>query len=418
MLLPSHPRSLLRTCCLAVGCGGALSLHAQLTFPGTLDTKLHVDAADLGLATFSLASGHAAAELGIALQPGDKLYTGTFDLPRSRDQHGALHYKAAILRSASHTDTLFLATASDAPIDSTHPLPFHPLSPPQPRLASGVSIEVTLPAGSPFAVCPLEIRLPAAGARTPARSGELAIRYTSFALVSGEAQLPGRPLRMQFQYDFTRHTVDLAHAIEFADLDGDGVFDRTPGNPEMDIGRGSAPVFELQGQNLQVESIDLDHNTFSLREVAPPGVARINLKVGATLPDFTYADFNGTPHRLSNLKTRYLLLDFWATWCVPCIQNLPFQRAAYSRFHSQGFDILGINGDDSPAKPRRVIAESAIAWPQARFDKTLVQDRFGITAWPTTILIDSHRRIVSLGAPGQLPLDYGNLDKTLATLFQ
>ena len=135
------------------------------------------------------------------------------------------------------------------------------------------------------------------------------------------------------------------------------------------------------------------------------------------LPDFEFTDFTGTRLHLSEVKGRFVLLDFWATWCVPCMEDLPKQKKVYEEFHGQGFEILGINGDETPGKPEKVLRMMGIPWYQARFDKDLLQDRFQISQWPTMILIDEHRTILSMGEANHLPLDGEHLSKSLRTLM-
>ncbi|MGH9401184.1 MAG: TlpA family protein disulfide reductase [Terriglobia bacterium] len=120
---------------------------------------------------------------------------------------------------------------------------------------------------------------------------------------------------------------------------------------------------------------------------------------------------------LSDVKGRFILLDFWATWCLPCMEDLPIQKKAYTEFHRRGFEILGMNGDETPGRPEKVIKQMGIVGPQARFDKDLLENRFQISQWPTMILIDEHHTILSMREANHLPLDGDHLITSLSTLI-
>ena len=77
----------------------------------------------------------------------------------------------------------------------------------------------------------------------------------------------------------------------------------------------------------------------SFPDGASPSIAageanhRFNLEAGATLPDLVYIDFNGAEHRFSDLHAKYRLIDFWATWCALCVEDLPSKMAVYQKYH-------------------------------------------------------------------------------------
>jgi thiol-disulfide isomerase/thioredoxin len=263
----------------------------------------------------------------------------------------------------------------------------------------------------------MDVWLIKSGLRSPEGPGQLAVPYTSQPFVQGYAQLPKRTLQLRLKYDFEKRGIALTSGIEWIDINGDGKFDLTPGSGETLRARGNAPFFTIGDLTLQMQSVDLNQNQFILRRVPHSADHRIHLSIGSVLPDFEFTDFTGAHHHLSELKGKFILLDFWATWCVPCMEDLPILKKTYQAFHSQGFEILGMNGDETPAKPQEVIRKMELPWRQAQFDKDLLQDRFQTSQWPTMILIDEHRTILSISEPNHLPLGGENLGTTLQTLI-
>jgi thiol-disulfide isomerase/thioredoxin len=389
--------------------------RAQSTFFGPLDTNLHVDARISSPAILDPISFEDAQELGVQAASGDKLFAGELALPK----RGKLHYKAVVVRHPDGTDLLYLDRNRNGHFEPAEHTAFGAAQSGDTRLQSVAGANVDLP-DPLFPTCPMQVWLIRDGIPTPARSDQLAIIYTSLPFVEGQAVLPGRPLSVRFEYDPDTQSVSLTDGREWIDLNGDGQFDMTPGSGEFLHGHGTAPVFDIGKRPLQVQSVDLKAHRFVLASVSAAADRRIPLTIGRQLPDFTFTDFSGTPRHLSDVKARYVLLDFWATWCAPCMADLPKLKQAYADFHPQGIEILAMNGDESAEKPQAMVQQKGLPWPQARYDQDLIENRFQISQWPTLVLIDlsgGQRTIVSSGRPDHLPLDGDHLAATLTTLL-
>jgi thiol-disulfide isomerase/thioredoxin len=104
-----------------------------------------------------------------------------------------------------------------------------------------------------------------------------------------------------------------------------------------------------------------------------------------------YTAFDGREVDIAKLKGKVVLVDFWATWCAPCMGELPNVKAAYAKLHPQGFEIVGISFDQDKAALDKTLKEKEMTWPQY-FDGQGWQNKyaseFGINSIPTMWLVD------------------------------
>lgn len=128
---------------------------------------------------------------------------------------------------------------------------------------------------------------------------------------------------------------------------------------------------------------------------------------GDQVEDFAFRDFDGQPHRLSDYSGHYVLLDFWATWCGPCLKEVPVLRQAAELYEKRGLEILGMNSDEKIEKARKFLEKSGISWPQSSPESTkrIVDGELGVKWYPAIILIDPQRRIVFISGNGSKVLN-------------
>ena len=139
--------------------------------------------------------------------------------------------------------------------------------------------------------------------------------------------------------------------------------------------------------------------------------------VGRMAMDFTQNDTLGNPVSLSSFKGKYVLIDFWASWCGPCRQENPNVVKAFNNYKEKGFTVLGVSLDQPNAKDKwmKAIHDDNLTWTQVsdlKFWGNAVAVQYGIQAIPQNFLIDPQGKIIGKNLRGEA------LNKKLETLFQ
>lgn len=133
-------------------------------------------------------------------------------------------------------------------------------------------------------------------------------------------------------------------------------------------------------------------------------LARAPYAIGKTFPDFKVKDTEGKELSLSQYKGKVVLVDFWATWCGPCMKEMPHVIKAYKKYHPKGFEIIGISFDRSKERLDKVVKEKKMTWRQY-FDgqgwKNELGKKYRISSIPTTFLIDKEGKILAKNLRGK-----------------
>jgi peroxiredoxin len=105
-------------------------------------------------------------------------------------------------------------------------------------------------------------------------------------------------------------------------------------------------------------------------------------------PNFTLQSRDGKTVSLADLKGQVVMINFWATWCGPCRQEMPHLEALYERYNSLGFTLLGVNVEDNPNGAKKWLEENGpVTFPVLFDPKSEVSQLYKVVAMPSTVLV-------------------------------
>lgn len=187
--------------------------------------------------------------------------------------------------------------------------------------------------------------------------------------------------------------------------------------PLVALGRVLYKTADGTRHALPVDRVDLDKTRPAQRAASPPPSVAARQAQGSAgslppatsaaqrrmAPDFEARKSDGSTLKLSQLKGKVVLVDFWATWCGPCVMEMPHVKKIYEKHAGPQFEIVGVSLDRRQSDLDAFLKAQGIKWPQS-FDgkgwENAVAQKYGVGSIPTMMLVDRAGRIARVGLRG------------------
>ncbi len=140
-------------------------------------------------------------------------------------------------------------------------------------------------------------------------------------------------------------------------------------------------------------------------DAVPNATAAQPLKKGQEFPNFSQPDLlTGKTIELAKFRGKVVLVDFWATWCGPCVKEVPNIKKAYEKYHEDGFEVISVSLDKDVDKCKSFIKDRKMDWHHicdGKSSKAELAEKHGISAIPVAVIVDKAGKILTVDARGE-----------------
>ncbi len=167
---------------------------------------------------------------------------------------------------------------------------------------------------------------------------------------------------------------------------------------KMDVSKTEAVAIQLFTELIEKHGTEKLIDGLTFGKVAKSAIFEMqNLSIGKTAPDIVGEDTDGVKFKLSDYRGKVVVLSFWATWCGPCMAQIPHEREIVNRLKDKPFVIIGVNSDEDKKPLKAVMEKEKIAWRSfwcgEKGPMSDLPSAWNVTGWPTMYVLD-HKGII------------------------